>query len=1735
MAAQPANPAQPPSVHDPLARLDLVPLKPAYRMRVRAALLALVEALTPQDLGILSALRSASELVSLGSAVARSTEGRPDERVPLGKSARNPLGVTEALVAWADNRFPAGHVLSCLTGILVNAALIESDRRRVARLAEMVRGAIHSRTQDLLVLIGGATDVHMLVQHVDRQLERSQRVHVTFAELWTHWLRNRIVFWTLSDPLQLHHVLAAGPVLCPDIDAPEIGLWGVPARDGDDQAELPSVAVGGPGFEGLSIRSIESIGTARQWLHGRGFAGLARASDSFAPEALIHAIARNAIQAATNLLDAGLDGSQENFLELAFAIATGVREIDLQDVRWGPPPDDAGVFLLPDRPAVSMPIIRPPNATDPHGLGDKLKPVASRFDWPLPPTLHTLLKRRVASESEVVGHRVFAMGHVAIGSPATNGPPDRARTRLYGTILSLVPHAAMGYGRIRMALAAAISDRFGPEAAQLLLRDSLSTSSGPAYYCALSSNAASAFLSQLLGQWFGEEVPVRAGADAFIGSRLTLADAAAREWPTALRKRVFSAIRKKGAWREALIAKRNHLAGALCAATGNRPGSSIGRLYLDSVIPELGLVVLEDKQIDLLRRTRVAATGRRWATELREYLDLVVELTRSKDAGIAPWATGVLCSAAPLFSLPRPHGEPEPLEAATLSTTMPPGLLDYDNFYRHRLNQSLEARDVDWELRHAQLGWVVSRAFVLADMSPVSAQQLGEQLGPIVDDVLAQDGWYPPGQRVTRWTWDGIPERGLVDWPAVRAEYEREHAENTARVRRDFEARRKGAEPAVLKRIAEAVEVCLPALRVDAKRRALMIAPGCEALAPVSLTPDHYALLRDYARVHGDDPTSALEGVLAEYAVHDLVVAAMRNGAVVGPEPTYRHIGFTAQLSPFMPGIGLAVRQAFAIRRRLLEVAAGNRSRDRAGLTQLCVMALTPYRDLRRSVAATGSASRAQRSRVEPAWIRVPARDRQHEVPMVIAGIAAAAIANRARQAPTARALPREQFARWMAGLLQGVLPLQDHGAQLPALVANTLQIAGLLELAGPERLVMDDYPSAAVSTHRELAERDEWPIRTASGDTTQLPVDVARQSVMPAERSGSTIDWRPYKRLTAILNVEAARRRQQRGASGGRGQRQRIERDLQSLLGEVGAMSNLGLVIQYVLHRLRYGGKCRKNLAEATLHKEVTLFGGALLAVLGQHSLRSMSDRALQETYLAAIGRKPPNMCADSLEELAKFHTFLVSNHQAPEIEFAELRRFAGPRVRHVDKGLLTRAERNRILLELEADLERERTRRDASPDAIRACELRVLTFLLLEGSGVRPESVHGLLLGDLHFFGPGKDFIHIHRSGGHGKAKTSTALGFVHCSGDIWVRRRRWVLEWLNSERQGVTDGWWKRPLVVDLKGAEYARRYMTSRVDELAKWVTGRKKARTYWLRKTHMTEHLRAVLDQPNPSARHVYRTLHAAGEADIFTPLSNYLHDAAVPVRTYLHGASSPDRSGVLAVTALRAPVLDMKVFRDRQSGESDFFRVVLDELEVPFGVAPPEQITAPPPLRRQAPLLPAHIDIYARCLNAGMDRTEAALHTGLSGLQVALLDRRVLDLAMRRGCAPWRIDGVRERSSLIRPARHIKGTEKLFTLLDAAPGEELKMLADAWVRHAHPNRLYARDVVLAVTREQERLAAQNLIKTTSIRLVYEEMGEGIGIVRVPCAQVKNLRTRRKSHADALRWILMISWLYSVLS
>ncbi|MGB3461722.1 MAG: hypothetical protein WBA33_07140 [Rhodanobacter lindaniclasticus] len=1600
----------------------------------------------------------------------------------------------------------------------------EEQRRRVARLASFIRGALRDKASPLRLVLEDARSLPNMILGIDKQLEDGNaELHQDFAAAWRLWIRSTLVRWIQADPARLSTALRPR-ALVQNIEGPGLEFGGGP--DADDQSSIhndptdPSPS-SGPDFP-PAIRRRKAIAKGMTRASG---GNLYSPPDQIAPTELVSALARAAMKAAAAALADGLSIEAEGPVALALALATAIRELDLEFVVWGSEASGKAAVIDPDHPQLYRAICMPPNAVQPGPeLVGWLEPSVDQVVWPLPTALHQMLRRLSPTGTPQEGAAVLPLRSTVAADSY----------HLWSVSRGLAPDIGLAASQARLALGAELTQRFGAEVAQLVLGDTFSMSAAPAYYSAELEEEVVAAVGNIQRVWFGETSQLVAGTPRAFGSKLILTDEAARRWPTQLRQHIRSAShRKDGAETAQWIAHRDRLAGALCAVTGARPNAWIGEVDLDQVVPEYGVIVITDKANDMLRRTRIAATGRRWVADLRLYLDRLRRIANgSADAEAASLAERILRSEAPLFSIPDRDGGP--LTVAALRQTMPLPLQYVPNHYRHRLNHCLQRERLDPELRHAQLGWVVTPAHALADLSPWSARAFGSEMAPVLDRIMVRDGWYPPTQRTADWTWDGVPERPLEDWATVAEAHADEHHQNVRRLKAKLVEQWKEVSGDVLERLARAVAEYFPSLRLNVETRRLEHSPSTRKPAPIEMTLAHYGVLCDRVRQGDKEPNDATEAIATRILLFRIVLAARRRGLVKGPLPSRPVLSVTSDPSPFLPGLGLAVRHAESLRHQLLTRAAEEHANDQGPLVMTSVLAYSAYRHLDLALAATAAAPKALRSHARPDCIRIPAVVDLKLAPMAFGGLPALLLTRRGQESPNARAPSIKQVGKWIRNALAPPMPVPEGNAELMQRVESLFQATGRLELSGPERTVMLGHSSsAAVSVERSVARDDNWPLRTAAGKRTDdSPANV---STYEEEVSLSGISSRPgsgrevangYARLVAALNPESFPKLLGSTSDGHHGWRGKLEKYLARLHFEFGERTNLGLLIGFTRHRLRYGGRRKSHLQQASL-AWITRFASDLLTTAGTQSILDWDSDELRTNYLAVLIGKPLTARRQAFDALATFHTYLVEVHHAPGIPLAELAAFVGDRVSFVDPGMLTDVEVERVLGELQLDLATELARTDSTPEAVRLLEMREIMFLVLEASGVRPSSAFGLTLGDVHLLGPNRDFVRVHTTGIYGRTKSTAALGFIPLEGSLWQQMRHRVLAWLEREKASLSGTpWWAAPVFAIKTGEKrrFNRDYLTRRIDQLLKWVSSNRKARTYWLRKNRITARHERVADSTRPMARDAYAEMCASGHTLIQTPLQSYISDPAVVLGRQLREGRDAARADILAVTNLEDAQLDMAWLRAGGAQSPRRLATVLHRLHSVPATAPAELLTNPPPLKRRQAMLPRHIDAYARARHRRADQHEALLRSGLSARQAETLDRLAALFTTRKGMAPWPLEQLRHKRMLIKPPRHLNGTEKLFELLDAVPDASTKLLAESYSEQAHVSRLHASDVIMELPTVDHNDAACRFLADTGIGLSIETSG-ATNVLKV-CGGMG------KSHAAAFRWVMCVFWIYA---
>jgi hypothetical protein len=199
----------------------------------------------------------------------------------------------------------------------------------------------------------------------------------------------------------------------------------------------------------------------------------------------------------------------------------------------------------------------------------------------------------------------------------------------------------------------------------------------------------------------------------------------------------------------------------------------------------------------------------------------------------------------------------------------------------------------------------------------------------------------PQSQRISPWTWRDVPDRQPKDWDAEAKAHAARHAAAIRRAREALRARWDEVTPAILERLADAFAEYFPTLRLDIENRRLALSSGMTGAGAVEVTSDHHALLCDRVRQGDIAPGDALEAIATRVHLYRLIRRARRKGVVKGPLPTRPFLSATSDPSPFLPGLGLAVRHAEAFRTALLERSILQRPHDQGPATAWIVAAFS--------------------------------------------------------------------------------------------------------------------------------------------------------------------------------------------------------------------------------------------------------------------------------------------------------------------------------------------------------------------------------------------------------------------------------------------------------------------------------------------------------------------------------------------------------------------------------------------------------------------------------------------------------------------------------------------------------------------------------------------------------------------------------------------------------------------------
>lgn len=1206
-----------------------------------------------------------------------------------------------------------------------------------------------------------------------------------------------------------------------------------------------------------SILPTPLLKAEREKLISVGVQAIARADVRNAEHCLLHLLA----------LEAGLTDAEARGAVLARVTFGGVVAVDIRNR------------------CLRRPEVRPAAAFDPKGSkagwlatgGDALSPLSNQT-LGLAAGLLRLRSRQARRTGTATSHLLVADSDGAIAHPV------REAIRVTRSI------AALTAGAYRLRLAAALTEILGSDAAQIAFGDSFGLSTAPTYYASFIAADIAGALAQSSGSITGVNLPharcIVSGKHA-LGSRVRPVVLPFKEaWQSV----GVSLLPRRGRPSEAdaLVrwrAQRDSLAVQLMLATGCRPTKALARIRIDDFIPGAALVVLQDKATDPAHLTRLACTGYHFVGSLRNFLDTIRRASRDVSRPEArALAKRILAGEANLFDIPGAKGAPEPLDLSELRSRLPEIWRIRPNLHRHALCHDLIAAGIDPELRFFQMGWLIAGAHATSDESPRSPIELGVELAPMIDAWMLRAGWCETVE--ARELGDGAVEDSK-DWVAVAAKHHRTGEAAFKKLRSDLRERRAEVRPRVHAKLAERMAELLPAFEFTTRKSGirLTLRPGLNIDEPPMVDKEVVdRVLESFSR--------PLELYVARWELSRTLIAGNKARLCRAQIPRVQSLALSTLPSPVAIGSGAAIAEVVRFRNAITDAAGRMQGDDndfRAQLARLAVWAVasfTPYRRLPDAVAIVRGATQAQQSRCEPWLLRVPMGSGH----ACLSGSPALLLSRLLRTEGGLDVLANlsdttESLGETVLDLIPETSAKRNTTvcADAALRMEAALRIAGELELSGPARLVMrGTVTPVTVTATRAATAADGMSMESTLSAMTTVEDDDEELDVMPklarpnpAHRPTSQI-----RDLMQMFDPDYSGLVGDKPVALGAGKKRQLRPLVEQRLSDLGPRPTLSMLfLQYVLYRMS-PGSIGGELTLSTIHKIHHRIAPMLAGFTAHLDMGEITPQQLSGVLLAALHRCKRRDRSDVFEELRRFLKFASTACAIAEPDWDMLRHEAGARFVGSDPAIVTNREADRVLDQLARNLEGIDNNM-LDPRERRVRELQLIAELVVEATGARPRSVHGLTLGDMHFLSDG-DWIHLHSRGRYGSIKTPTSAGFVRLQGHGWSLHAQWVQQWCERVRATYPDTAAEHIPLFQVPGEPLGARYRISevfgRIGELVRWSTNHAAGRTYWLRKRRIQLRHRAWLSNPSSRTRHVLRALRESGHAGLSSPIASYLAD-----------------------------------------------------------------------------------------------------------------------------------------------------------------------------------------------------------------------------------------------------------------
>ncbi|WP_298581288.1 hypothetical protein [uncultured Luteimonas sp.] len=1603
------------------------------------------------------------------------------------------------------------------------------------KLAEQISSWLRGlERNDLALTLGDVDGLRALNNKVDSllaELKPGQRLanHKTFQDVWQDELGAKVATLMRRTPRaddDGEEDLPLSIGLLDPISAPPAAD---PAEPDDEPVEVLEPWRGPAKLGSLIQRRVKAL--ARE-LGARGAAELRRDPDSIIPSFVAKELwERTASECAKAVSGASRESLEGHLLHL-LAIETGLAPKEGNLLVFASTTDGVMLAIDLDLGVLRRPELRPPSAFSPGPDDQDLwAEVGGDILLPLSTRLQTLLRMSQQARGE------DADRHGGLFLPDESNSLRQIRDSL----AEVWPQGGITPFAYRRRLVAGLAASLGADAAQLTFGETFGASAAPVYYAGHRSETIAVHVAEMNSQVTGTQAAARRLAlpDYRLGSRARpVSNPFSEAWEMLGSQSRRSRGRPKASTLLAeLGAERDMLAVAFALCTGHRPTIQLGGLGIADLFPVAGMALIRDKQTDPSRLTRLVATGKRFMGAVERYIGSLKRIRKDFSLKEAHGAVdGLLRSELPLFTGIRDDGSPEPLDVAALFRKLPPPWSIRHNLHRHALNEALTLAGVDPELRYFQMGWVATDSHAVSDFAPYPPLSLGPALGSVIDSWLESMGWL--GGPEARDPLSIHAALRLQSHEETQRLHLDEHRKQHSQLREGLLERRGTILPRVTEKLAATLEkeeagLALRRHTIGGSVSLVRVSEGSELTVTEDLVE---------AVLGGFKASEPVEAHLAAQLLDTLLRRAAKAGVCkVHYLPKLVRLTTSGQPSPFIPGIGVAVTHAQLLRERLAGLAASladepieRQAETLAVITLLAIASHTHHRSLDSALAVLAKLRAAERSASRPWVLRIPLASGHAAVGGVVA-----ILQNRVSITSGADAAIAELVANKgsnVGAFLKERLPElcgQFSPRQAVDRMFETLHVAAFAELDGPQRILLDGAVAPATVTAQRAASADDgFSITDRNASDEERPDDDEEEALVtqPAANPPGRPRLETRRKLEHLMKgfdpdytgaIDGAPAR----PPGPR--RQQLRKAVKHELANLAPMPTLlRLILEFAIHLLdeRKGAR-GVGLALDTIYGKYNYVTRALRALPVTQSMSDLTEDELTAHIVVAVEPERAEVRADLLAAAADFLRFASLRHGVALPNLTSVQALAGEgRIRGSDPAVLNDQEAKRIISELFSNQQdSEGAPRDTAEQRFRQAQLG--TALMLEASGVRPRSVYGLTLADVHLSSSG-DFIHLKSRGPFASVKTNTSLGFIPLEGRLWQEHRDWFAGWYDGlRRTSPPSAWGQIPLFqqpTSPLGVRYPLSRITERIAALVKWSARDGAGRSYWFRKRRLQKRHDGVRRQQEPRARDVGRITRISGHILMTTPIASYLGDPTTYLDVIGRGELAPTRRDLAAYAGVSVNQLDQRWHRWARQRSAE----LTPELRVAAALASPQnnwQESSPAPLAPYRPFKSALVCAsVARALPALMegDHTPDQLSRIADELGLAVPVAEALKKATGTLCGRTGTTLSGGRADLREP-RWGNGTRAIKSLLDE-PDNRLSSFARRWVESALQER-GERSCVF-----EDRSDAEGLRSVLGARGIDAEVRltkQGLAIA-VPVSG----GATTYGGIQALRWVLSVAWI-----